>query len=68
MRVAWVMPLSIAAILATGCEDGPDQIFRANEGDPAEQNGEEPGPPWVITTPNFCRLCIRLYPSAAMSE
>ena len=26
----------------------------------------EPGPPWVITTPNFSRPFIRLNPSAAM--
>ena len=26
----------------------------------------EPGPPWVITTPNFSRSFIRLNPSAAI--
>ena len=25
-----------------------------------------PGPPWVMITPNFCRLFMREYPSAAM--
>lgn len=33
--------------MVAGCEDGPEQIFEPNEGNPGEQNGYKPSTPYV---------------------
>jgi hypothetical protein len=35
-------------LLVAGCEDGPEQIFEPNEGNPGEQNGYQPKAPFVF--------------------
>ncbi len=37
----------LAAIVLVGCEDGPEQIFQPNTGNPAEQNGHDGNGSWV---------------------
>lgn len=39
--------LVVATSLVAACEDGPEQLFRPNDGDPEQQNGYEPAAPWV---------------------
>ncbi|MCU0690867.1 MAG: hypothetical protein MUF54_05635, partial [Polyangiaceae bacterium] len=38
---------SAAAVVAGGCEDGPEQVFTPNAGNPLQQNGIDKGPAWV---------------------
>ncbi len=46
MRASRVLLTAVGLIAATGCEDGPAQIFEPNHGDPALQNGFDTTP-WV---------------------
>ncbi|MCA9545314.1 MAG: hypothetical protein KC613_13010 [Myxococcales bacterium] len=41
-----LVPLVAASMWLAGCEEGPDQIFTPNTGDPAQQNGQTPGEPF----------------------
>ena len=48
--LALLAGLSTTAVVAGfGCEDGPEQIFSPNEGDPASQNGLDH--PTAVTPP-----------------
>lgn len=43
------LPYAAGALMALGlwaCEDGPEQIFEPNKGDPVEQNGHAATTPW----------------------
>lgn len=39
----------VIALSLLACEDGPEQLFTPNTGDPSAQNGYSPGTPWVQT-------------------
>ena len=45
MRIACV--LFVATALLAGCEDGPEQIFQPNTGNPTDQNGYADDNPFV---------------------
>lgn len=45
MRIRGLVVL--AAVLLVGCEDGPEQIFQPNDGNPAVQNGHDGNGNWV---------------------
>ncbi len=42
-RLSWLFALGLLA----GCEDGPDQVFEPNTGNPTQQNGYGNQPSWV---------------------
>lgn len=41
-----LVPIVAASLWLAGCEEGPNQIFTPNTGDPAQQNGQTPGEPF----------------------
>lgn len=41
------LTLLVAPALFLGCEEGPEQLFRPNDGNPPAQNGYVPASPWV---------------------
>ena len=40
------MLLLLGSLAGVACEDGPEQVFRPNGGDPSAQNGFEADSPW----------------------
>ena len=44
MRKCRIALLALLALGASACEDGPEQVFTPNEGDPAVQNGFDDSP------------------------
>ncbi len=49
MRLSPISITLAGAIALSGCEEGVEQIFTPNSGDPAAQNGYTPAPPWTTT-------------------
>jgi hypothetical protein len=41
-----LVPILAASLWFAGCEDGPEQIFTPNSGDPAAENGHTPSDPF----------------------
>ena len=44
MRKCRIALLALLALGVSACEDGPEQVFTPNEGDPAVQNGFDDSP------------------------